>query len=138
MPSTFSATINDFGTGGSDVRSASKIISNGVVTAQANAPVKHFTHNLVWGASHTRTEYPAGSSPDYDGIVEIEHNLTTNYVVCSIVDVDGTVKAAGGQMDMNYDIEVLLKVISNNVIELEFSHTPALNEEYYVTIMGAV
>jgi len=141
LPSTFSATINDFGTGGSDVWSASKIISNGVVTAQANAPVKHFTIELDWGnATQSGVDYPSGTDPDYDGIVDITHGLATNYVVCSIVDNEGRVKPAGTQFDLNFESEVLVKIVSINKVRITFSHTDTIDEGdgFYITIMGAV
>lgn len=106
--------------------------------ATTSALVKRFTHNLIWGASHTSTNYPSGTAPDYNSLVSINHNLDTNYIVGSVADVDGTIKSAGEQMDMNFEDEVLLKVTSSNSITLEFNHLPALNEEYYVTIIGTV
>ena len=147
IPSTFSATINDFGTSGSDVWSASKIISNGVVTAKANAPVKHFTIDLIWGDStQSGVDYPSGTDPVYDGIVDITHGLTTNYVVCSIVDQEGKLKPAMTQLDLNFEDEVLVKIINNNKVRITFGHISAElggsqideGDGFYITIMGAV
>ncbi len=140
LPSTFPATIDDFGVGSSTVWSAAKIISTGVSQVASYAPVKHFKIQIDWGSDQTAAgiTYPEGTSPDYDGVVEVTHNLATEFIVCSVTDVDGTIKDPNTQMDSSYEDEVLMKIVSNNKIRFTFYHSPELDEGYLITILGAV
>ena len=99
---------------------------------------RKFTTQIDWGSDQTAKgiTYPEGSAPDFDGIVEIEHNLSTNFIVCSITDINGREKAANTQFDMNFEAEVLVTLISNNKIRLIFNVTFQLNDGLYVAILG--
>ena len=66
------------------------------------------------------------------------HNLATEFIVCSVTDVDGTIKDPNTQMDSSYEDEVLMKIVSNNKIRFTFYHSPELDEGYLITILGAV
>ena len=92
-----------------------------------------------WGNStQTGCTYPVGSDPDYDGIIDIEHNLDTSYIICSITDPDGIVKPAKTQFDMNFEDEVLVKVVDEDNIRITFAHLDELSEgdAYQLSIIG--
>jgi hypothetical protein len=102
-------------------------------------PVKVFKIEIDWGNStQTGCTYPVGSDPDYDGIIDIEHNLDTSYIICSITDPDGIVKPAKTQFDMNFEDEVLVKVVDEDNIRITFAHLDELSEgdAYQLSIIG--
>ena len=56
------------------------------------------------------------------------------------MDNEGRVKPAGTQFDLNFESEVLVKIVSINKVRITFSHTDTIDEgdAFYITIMGAV
>jgi hypothetical protein len=134
-------TINDSGSANSDIWSAAKIISNGLAQMALPQlhPVKVFKLQIDWGNStQTGCTYPVGSDPDYDGIIDIEHGLDTENIICSIMDLEGVAKAARTQFDMNYDSEVTVKVVDEDNVRITFAHTGELGEGdgYVLSIIG--
>ena len=88
--------------------------------------------------------YPAGndagvsfSGSNASGTATITHNLGTQYVVVSAVDIDGhDTTAAGEQVDMGYNLIVKTPTTSTITLHWDGSSEPSSSAEFRVTIIG--
>lgn len=103
-------------------------------TPSPSSAVRKFSVEFSWGTDKAKVSYPDGTAGQK---AKISHNLRTDFVICSVLDVDGSLlKGANTQLDLNFDDEVLLVKNSINEITLAFDHEPDAGETYLVTIIG--
>ena len=88
--------------------------------------------------------YPAGNSSgvsfsgaDATGIATITHNLNTQYVVVSAVDINGhDTTAAGEQVDMGYNLIVKCPTVNTITLHWDGASGPSSQAEFRVKIIG--
>ena len=73
-----------------------------------------------------------------DNKITLHHDLDTEYLVASILDVDGGHTGAGEYLDMNFDSDVVTKKIHNNKTQLIFdaNNNIAAGQNVRETLVG--
>ena len=104
-------------------------------TPSGSSAIKKFNVTFSWGTEKSGVSYPDGTGGKK---AQITHPLDSEAVICSVLDVDGSVSgvSANTQLDMNFEDHVLMSVDSPNEVTLTFKVVPAFGETYLVTIIG--
>ena len=71
--------------------------------------------------------------------LRLQHDLGTEHLTTSILDVNGQIKGTNDYVDVGADAEIIVNAISDDIIELsfeDFNNEIANNANFRVTIIG--
>jgi len=105
-------------------------------TPDTASAIRKFDVRFTWGTAQAGVSYPDGTSGTK---AKITHPLDSESVICSVMDVDGSLVSDNTQLDMNFEDHVVVTVDSPSEVTLAFNPdaaAPAIGETYLVTIIG--
>tara|TARA_Y100000361_G_scaffold123465_1_gene116114 strand:- start:1081 stop:1524 length:444 start_codon:yes stop_codon:yes gene_type:complete len=105
-------------------------------TAGGSSGIGKVEKTVTWNYLAGNDDGVSFSGSDASGTATLTHNLNTQFVIVSAIDVDGhDTTAAGEQVDMGYNL--IVKCPTVNTITLHWdSNAPSSSAEFKVTIIG--